>query len=236
MAAEDAFDKTKLNTINRMPARASYDKAAITSIAQEAKIAHLAWTDETTGLPQCVPMLAALEEVDGDLFVYFHGYPAARFIKSLNEHGTRVVATFTIIDGYVLALSHFHHSMNYRSAVLHGSILPFGVLAHEKGKEEELKSGKFKNVVEAIVPGRWDNARRPTTSEIKGTGLLRMVVETASAKTRTGGPNDDKEDLEDSNLTSVTWAGVVPVKKQVGVPEPTPACDLAAPEHIRNLV
>jgi nitroimidazol reductase NimA-like FMN-containing flavoprotein (pyridoxamine 5'-phosphate oxidase superfamily) len=73
MAAEDAFDKTKLNTVNRLPARASYDKAAITSIAQEAKVAHLAWTDETTGLPQCVPMLAALEEVDGDLFVYFHG-------------------------------------------------------------------------------------------------------------------------------------------------------------------
>lgn len=67
------FDKTKLNTINRLPQRGNYDKAKIKEIAAEAKVAHLAWTDETTGLPQCVPMLAALEEVDGDIYAYFHG-------------------------------------------------------------------------------------------------------------------------------------------------------------------
>jgi len=233
--SDQSFDKTKLNTVNRLPARATYDKAEIIAIAQQAKIAHLAWSDEATGLPQCVPMLAALEEVDGDLFVYFHGHPAARFIKSLNEHGTRVVATFTLIDGYVLALAHFHHSMNYRSAVLHGSIMPFGVFAHEKGREDELKAEKFKSVVEMIVPGRWEHARQPNPTEIKGTGLLRMVVEGASAKKRAGPPGDDKEDLEDTNLTSVTWTGVVPVKRQVGTPEPMSACKLAVPEHIRNL-
>jgi len=232
---DGAFEKTKLNTVTSQPARASYDKAEIIAIAQEAKIAHLAWTDETTGLPQCVPMLAAVEEVDGDLFVYFHGYPGARFIKSLNEHGTRVAATFTIMDGYVIALSHFHHSMNYRSAVLHGSIMPFGVFADEKGKEEELKTEKFKNVVETIVPGRWEHARQPNATEIKGTGLLRMVVEGASAKKRAGGPKDDKEDLEDAKLTSNTWTGVVPVKRQTETPEPAPACQLSVPDHIRNL-
>lgn len=68
-----AFDKTKLNSINRLPQRGIYDKSKIQEIAAEAKVAHLAWTDESTGLPQCVPMLAALEEVDGDLFAYFHG-------------------------------------------------------------------------------------------------------------------------------------------------------------------
>jgi len=233
--SDEKFDKTKLNTINRLPARGNYDKATITAIAAEAKIAHLAWTDEASGLPQCVPMLAALEEINGDLFAYFHGYPAARFVKSLNEHGTRVAATFTIVDGYVMALSHFHHSMNYRSAVLHGSIMPFGVFEHEKGKEDEIKAEKMKNVVEAISPGRWDNARQPNPAELRGTGLLRVFVESASAKIRTGPPGDDKEDLEDESLTSKTWTGIVPVKRQAGAPEPMPACKMPIPEHIRSL-
>jgi len=230
-----SFDKSSINAVNRLPNRASYDKITINNIVAEAKVAHLAWTDESTGLPQCVPMLAALEDVDGDLYAYFHGYPAARFIKSLNEHGTRVAATFTLIDGYVLALAHFHHSMNYRSAVLHGSIMPFGVFAHEKGKEDTLKAEKMKLVVEAIVPGRWDNARQPNDAELKGTGLLRMLVESASAKIRVGMPGDDKEDLEDKLLTGKVWTGVVPIRREVGTPEPTKECKLEVPEHIRNL-
>jgi len=232
---DEAFDKTKLNTVNRLPNRAIYDKPKIQAIAAEAKIAHLAWTDESTGLPQCVPMIAALEQVNGDLFAYFHGYPAARFIKSLNEHGTRVVATFTILDGYVMALSHFHHSMNYRSAVLHGPIMPFGVFEHEKGKEDVIKAEKFKLVVDAVSPGRWESARQPNETEIKGTGLLRMLVESASAKVRVGPPADDKEDLEDTNLTSKTWTGVVPVRRQTGTPAPMPDCKVPVPDHIREL-
>ena len=84
-----SFEKIKLNTVNRLPARATYDKPEIIAIAQEAKVAHLAWSDETTGLPQCVPMLAALEEIDGDLFVYFHGQsihtPSPHLISSTSR-------------------------------------------------------------------------------------------------------------------------------------------------------
>lgn len=134
-----------------------------------------------------------------------------------------------------MALSHFHHSMNYRSAVLHGSVMPFGVFDHEKGREDELKAEKMKWVVEAVAPGRWENARQPNAAELKGTGLLRVAIESASAKIRTGPPADDKEDLDDEILTSKTWTGVVPVRQQTGVPEPMPFCKVPVPEHIRNL-
>jgi hypothetical protein len=125
--------------------------------------------------------------------------------------------------------------MNYRSAVLHGPIMPFGVFDDEKGKEDVIKAEKFKLVVEAVSPGRWVNARQPNEAELKGTGLLRMLVESASAKARDGPPKDDNGDLEDLNLTSKTWTGVVPIRRKTGAPVPMPACNVAVPDHIRDL-
>lgn len=89
--SEQTFDKTKLNTINRLPARGSYDKSTIKAIAAEAKVAHLAWSDESTGLPQCVPMLAALEEIDGDLYAYFHGHSPPQFFHNLFSSQIQVI-------------------------------------------------------------------------------------------------------------------------------------------------
>jgi nitroimidazol reductase NimA-like FMN-containing flavoprotein (pyridoxamine 5'-phosphate oxidase superfamily) len=66
------FEKTALNNV-RLATRAHYDIATILAIGAECKVAHVAWTDELTGLPNCIPMLAAIEEINGYLFVYFHG-------------------------------------------------------------------------------------------------------------------------------------------------------------------
>ena len=72
MAARE-FEKTELNTVGRLKDRARYDFATIQSVVQEAKVGHVAFVDDV-GRPQCVPMLAALEErEDGDLFLYLHG-------------------------------------------------------------------------------------------------------------------------------------------------------------------
>ena len=63
--------------------------------------------------------------------------------------------------------------MNYRSAILHGTVVPFGSFSHEKGKELTLKGQAFKCIIETALPGRWDYARQPNEEEIRGTGIIR---------------------------------------------------------------
>lgn len=87
------------------------------------------------------------------------------------------MATGTILDGYVLALSSFGSSMNYRSAVLHGYTVPIGSRDGEDPDEE--KTNAFAHITESTVPGRWDHARKPTAAEFKGTAVVRVLVDNA---------------------------------------------------------
>jgi nitroimidazol reductase NimA-like FMN-containing flavoprotein (pyridoxamine 5'-phosphate oxidase superfamily) len=87
------------------------------------------------------------------LLISVKGYPKARFIQALLEIGTPMTATATIMDGYVLALSVFHNSMNYRSAVLHGVSLPFDA------DDADAKMRALKLIVDSTTPGRWENSR-----------------------------------------------------------------------------
>jgi hypothetical protein len=66
-----------------------------------------------------------------------------------------------------------------------------------------------------MVPGRWQELRPSTPQEIKGTTVLMFSIAEASAKIRTGPPNDNPEDLDNP-----VWAGVIPLALQVGEPEP----------------
>ncbi|CAE6461518.1 unnamed protein product [Rhizoctonia solani] len=220
------FEKTTLNTVRRRPDRGIYDKETIASIIQETKVMHVAFID-TQGLPQCIPMLGVWDEDEtGQCYLYFHGYPTTRIMNNLSDPGTPIVATATLVDGLVLALSAFSHSMNYRSAVVHGVVLPIS--------EEEKEAG-FQKVVEGIAPGRWENSRQPDEGEAQGTGILRVKVETASAKVRTGPPKDDKKDVENKELVSKTWTGVIPLRTVPGVPEPTSYCTVSTPAHVSAL-
>jgi len=125
-------------------------------------------------------------------------------VRSLGE-GLDVCVTVTLIDGFVLARSAFHHSMNYRSVVVLGR-------AHlvEDGGETLAALRAFTN---HIVAGRWDEVRAPTEQELKGTAVLALPLVEASAKIRTGPPIDDEEDL-----ARRVWAGVVPVHVGLGPP------------------
>ncbi|CAE7140097.1 unnamed protein product [Rhizoctonia solani] len=203
------FEKTPLNTVRRRPDRGSYDKETIASIIGEAKVMHVAFVD-TQGLPQCIPMLGVWDEDEtGQCYLYFHGYPTARIMSNLSDPGTQVVASATLVDGLVMALCAFSHSMNYRSVVVHGVVLPIS---------EEEKQTAFKKVVEGIAPARWENSRQPNEVETQGTSILRVKVEAASAKARAGPPKDDKKDVENKELVSKTWTGVIPLRTVPGVP------------------
>jgi hypothetical protein len=70
-------------------------------------------------------------------------------------------------------------------------------------------------ITDRLVPGRWAEVRPPDEREMKATLVVRVRVEGASAKVRTGGPKDDEADY-----ALPIWAGVVPVTRGFGAPEP----------------
>lgn len=176
--------------VTREPQRARYDRETIDAILDEALICHLGF--EVDGQPYVIPTLHARA---GDR-VYVHGSAASRMLRQLSA-GVRVCLTVTLFDGLVLARSVFNHSVNYRSVVLLGTATPV---------EGDEKVVALHALTEQLAPGRWDEARQPTAKELKATSILALPIEEASAKVRSGGPEDDPED---EHLP--VWAGVVPV-------------------------
>ncbi len=190
---EDAnFDKTKLNTVKRIPKRGAYDKATIYAILDGQFLCHMSWEDQ--GQPYLIP--TAFGRVDDTLYV--HGSSKSRMLSMLAD-GRPLCLVVTHLDALVLARSVFHHSMNYRSAVIYGR-----AQIVEGGEKMEA----LRVITEQIIPGRWDEARLPNEIEMKATTVLAIEIETASAKVRTGPPSDDAEDYD-----LPIWAGILPVKQ-----------------------
>src|SRR5919198_4980139 len=98
--------------------------------------------------------------------------------------GADVCLTVTLVDGLVLARSAFHHSVNYRSAVVYGRATPV--------EDPEERTRALHAFTERVMPGRWDHVRGPTRKELKATSVLVLPIEEGSAKTRTGPPIDDE--------------------------------------------
>ena len=114
--------------------------------------------------------------------------------------------TVTLVDGLVLARSAFHHSMNYRSAVLFGRA--------EAVARATRRSAPCAPSASTSIAGRWDEVRPPSPIELRQTAVAKLIVEEASAKVRTGGPIDDEEDL-----ALAVWAGVLPCAPVWGEPQ-----------------
>lgn len=188
--------------VRRAPARADYERATIDAILDEALIAHVGFAVD--GQPYVIPTLVA--RVDDT--VYLHGSAASRLIRTLSA-GTPACLTVTLIDGIVLARSAFHHSMNYRSVVVLGE-------ARLVCDPDEMLAA-LEAFTEAVVPGRWEEVRAPNPKELKGTSVLAMTLDEASAKARTGAPVDDEEDY-----ALDVWAGVIPVKLAAEAPVDDP--------------
>ena len=128
---------------------------------------------------------------------------------TLLEHGGRICLSFTVIDAMVIARSVVHNSMNYRSVVAFGH--------GEKLHDEEKKMAVFKTLSDKILPGRWEDCKLPTDSEMKMTAVIGVELEEASKKQRSGPPEDVKSDYE-----LPLWAGVIPLKRTFGEPVDDP--------------
>jgi len=195
------FTKNDRNKVKRIPKRGHYDRKTIYEILDAAFLCHAGFVLD--GQPFVIPTSYGRE---GDK-IYLHGSAKSRALVNL-EKGIPLCITVTHLDGLVLARSSFHHSMNYRSAVV------FGTARKLEGEEKE--QALFA-ISENILKGRWGEARKPNAKELKGTTVLAMEIESASAKIRTGPPGDEKEDY-----ALPVWAGVVPFYQGMGIPEPDP--------------
>jgi nitroimidazol reductase NimA-like FMN-containing flavoprotein (pyridoxamine 5'-phosphate oxidase superfamily) len=191
---------TERTRVRRMPARGVFDRAAVYAILDEAFVCHVAFAID--GQPYAMPTGYARL---GDA-LYVHGSAASRMVRQLAA-GVDVCVTVTIVDALVLARSAFHHSMNYRSAVV------LGRARLVTDREEKLAA--LRAFTDHVVPGRWPELRPVADQELKGTAVLALPIEEASAKVRTGPPLDDADDL-----TWPVWAGIVPLVTTAGEPLP----------------
>ena len=83
-------------------------------------------------------------------------------------------------------------------------------------------------VTEASAPGRWETTRKPSDADVKATGIIRMRIESGSAKRREGGPKDEKKDTDDEVLRKSTWSGHIPIRYVASEPVPSrEQCDPA---------
>jgi nitroimidazol reductase NimA-like FMN-containing flavoprotein (pyridoxamine 5'-phosphate oxidase superfamily) len=206
--------QTSRTTLKRLPKRGSHERDTINQILDEGFICHVGFAID--GQPFVIP--TGYARMDDKLII--HGSQASRMLRALKT-GIDVCVTVTIIDGLVLARSAFHHSMNYRSAVIFGKATLI--------EDREAKLAALFALSEHIIPGRWKEAREPNESELLQTTVLSLPIEEASAKIRTGPPLDDDEDY-----AMDVWAGVLPTRLTTEDPiaDPRLPGDIEIPDYV----
>ena len=200
-------DRTR---IRRIAENAHYDATTLHAILDAAYVCHVAFVDEKG--THCIPTACWRE---GE-HLYIHGSNGGRLIKLLAK-GTQACVTVTHIDGLVLARSAFNHSMNYRSAMVYGQF--------EKVEE---KAAALDTFMRHLAPGREHEARPGNSKELAATTVMRISLAEAACKVRSGGPNDDDDDM-----AVAAWAGVLPLVQQRGAPVVDPQCTVPAPAYVQ---
>eukprot|EP01124_Arcella_intermedia_P023284 TRINITY_DN3664_c0_g1_i1.p1 TRINITY_DN3664_c0_g1~~TRINITY_DN3664_c0_g1_i1.p1 ORF type:complete len:275 (-),score=71.03 TRINITY_DN3664_c0_g1_i1:24-848(-) len=198
-----SFEVQQKNKVQRLPLRASYDKQAVYQILKAGHFCHVAFVrreEDGSSYPVSIPTLYG---VQGD-YIYIHGHSANGMMRQTWDQQD-VSLTVALLDGLVYAKSLFHSSVNYRSVVVFGKA--------ERIEQEGEKLEALEVISEQIMPGRWAEAKVPTKAELKATSVIRIQIQSASAKAREGLPKDDKEDL-----SFPVWSGIVPISIQKGQP------------------
>ena len=203
------YIQTPINRVKRNPKRATYDRAAIHGILDAAMICHLAY--QIDDQPYCTPTIHWRE---GE-WLYWHGSSASRALRAQGK-GLRVCLTVTHLDGIVLARSAFNHSCNFRSAMVFGTA--------ELVTDPAEKQAALLAITDRLLPGRNAELRLMSAQEIKATSVMRMQIETASAKVRDVNVGDDADDG-----SHPVWAGVIPIITTLGTPDPSPILPATTP-------
>jgi nitroimidazol reductase NimA-like FMN-containing flavoprotein (pyridoxamine 5'-phosphate oxidase superfamily) len=209
-APPPGYPPTDRTIPTRSRERAAYDRELVHAILDEGYLCHLGFIRD--GAPVVLPTLYARS---GER-LYVHGSTGSRPLRGAEDPGLAVCLTVTHVDGLVLARSAFHHSINYRSVVVHGT-------AHQVTDPQE-RALALDAIVEQAVPGRSEDSRRANAKELAATSVVRLDLREVSAKLRTGGPNDEPEDG-----ALPYWSGVVPVARTYAAPVPADDLDPSIP-------
>jgi len=209
---QSVSDRTR---VRRNAGRGVYDLEQIKAVLDANRICHVAYVDNAE--PRIIPTLY----IRRGEHVYLHGNRQAALLRHLGSGGLACVSVMSV-EAVVVARSGFHCSMNYHSVVLFGR----GELVPDDEREAVLEA-----FVGKLIPGHELQVRRATAQELNATAAVRIPIDEAAAKIRTGPPIDDAADLR-----SGVWAGVIPLEMRAL--DPVAAPDLPAgieiPGYIRN--
>lgn len=215
MTTRTPLSPTPRSSLGRHRERACRERTELYAVLDEGLICHLGVLHD--GAPLVLP--TCYGRLDDTL--YLHGSTGASSMRAGVR--TPVCVTVTLVDGLVYARSVFHHSANYRSAVVHG--------VPEAVTDPEQKLRALRAIVDNVTPGSWGHARLPDRKEVAATSVLALDLTEASVKVRTGPPVDDDSDV----AAGTAWAGVVPTRTAFGQPLPCPLLPEAAaapPPHV----
>lgn len=210
------YPKSKLNSVKRGQKRATYHVEKINTILDAGFIGYVSYVYKE----QAITLPMAYGRKDNK--IYLHGSQGNRMLLALLET-KKISMTVMHLDALVLARSGLHHSVNYRSVTLFGSV--------KKIEDTIEKEDALKCFMEHMMKDRWDNIRPMHLKELDRTLVVEMTIETASAKIRAVGVEDEPEDYD-----LPVWAGLVPLKQiaekpisDKGLPE-----KMEVPKHVLN--
>ena len=211
---------TARSSPRREKERAQTDRATLHDVLDASLICHLGVVVD--GVPLALPTVFAVDPDGPDEggTLYVHGSVAAGWLRGAAD--ATVCVTVTQLDGLVAGRSAFHHSMNYRSAVVIGR--------PRRVEDADERSHALDLLVDHVTPGRSAALRRPTRKELAATTVLALPLHEASVKRRDGDPDDEVEDVEAGDV----WAGVLPLRTTCA--DPVTSADLPegvdVPAHV----
>jgi len=218
MTSKSAYEPGVRSKAKRNYERAAYDHETVHAVIDAGSMCHVGYAID--GQPYVTPTIHWRQGTR----LFWHGSSASRMLRTVRA-AVPACLTVSHFDGFVLARSAFHHSVNYRS-----------VLAFGKAKEvvePAAKMAALEAMMQRFFQGRWETLRPVTDQELKATMVVEMEIEEASAKIRTGPPIDDEPDYD-----WPVWAGVLPVQLTTGAPEPDPRLKpgVSVPDHVTEFV
>ena len=211
----DAYPPTRRTTATRGRGRMHYERAVAHAVLDEAYDCTVAYVVD--GEPRALPTL----QVRVDDKVYLHGSSGGRLGLAARGDGVRVCLSVTLLDGLVFARSQMHHSANYRSVVAHGTA--------RLVTDDVEKRAAMTALMEKAAAGRAADSRPPDRRELAETAVLVLPLTEVSVRARTGRVADNPADLGLPH-----WAGVIPLRRVAGPPEPDAGVAVPLPPYLAD--